>query len=249
MKLSINKALLIFLIAVGISVLFSLDRSWSFFGHLERMMGYYTYLCFGVWFLFLIIFFKQKDFEQLFKFVAITGAFMALVGILQNLGVFHYLCNNTSVDLFLCQSDENQPVAFIGNPAFLASYLLLCAGATLLLEKKWWWLLIPTGICIVLCRVRGMYLAIILGAVVFLILYWLEKRTPLIKTKSYLRKGKDWKNLNIYTGKEDWKKKHYIPKTYGDSAPLFSIAHTKEDWKRIKKGLPKLIKKLNDKKN
>ena len=35
-------------------------------------------------------------------------------------------------------------------------------------------------------------------------------------------------------------------KPTNDSEPLFSNAiHTKKDWKRIKKVLPKLIKKLN----
>jgi len=167
---SINKALLIFLIAVGISVLFSLDRSWSFYGNIERMMGYLMYLNFAIWFLFLIVFFKQKDFEQLFKFVAITGAVMAVLGIAQ------YFCVHLGGGYKLCFSQEPQPLSLIGNPSFLGAYLLLCAGSTLLLAKRWWYWTIPMWVCLVLCRTRGLWLGVAIAVIVGLIIYWLDKR-------------------------------------------------------------------------
>ena len=115
------------------------------------------------------------------------------------LGIAQYFCVHLGGGYNLCFSQEPQPLALIGNPAFLSAYLLLCAGATLLLTKRWWYWIIPMGFCLVLCRTRGLWLGVAVAIIVGLIIYWLDKRNMNKPNKKVGRPKL-----------EDWKKKNYV---------------------------------------
>lgn len=170
----LNLSLLLFLAVLGLSVVFSVDPYWSFFNGLERMSGYLIYLNLGVWYLFLTL--SRKHLPAFLKFSAVVGGIVALGAIWQYFcGAFFQLANPFNY----CSWVQDRPTAFIGNPAFLGAYLWLSLGLTCLLalKQRFWYFLVGLDLLAVyVCRIRGLYLGIFSGLIIFLILWLKEKR-------------------------------------------------------------------------
>jgi tetratricopeptide (TPR) repeat protein len=123
----------IFIIALGISLLFSENIPLSFFGSINRQQGYLNYALYFFWFIlfsFNLIIFKEREIEKegTYKFniiikrlilaIVFSGSLVSLYGILQLIGIDPYNWEEIA-------SITRRAASTLGNPNFFASWILL----------------------------------------------------------------------------------------------------------------------------
>ena len=107
-------AVLAFLLTTFLSAIFGVDSYLSFWGNLERMLGFFGILHFAAFFLMLAGIFKtEKSWFNLLKISVAVSSLISLLAILQRF---------TSLGLIMPQT--GRVFGTIGNPAFLGSYLI-----------------------------------------------------------------------------------------------------------------------------
>ncbi|OGZ34119.1 MAG: hypothetical protein A2Y98_02180 [Candidatus Portnoybacteria bacterium RBG_19FT_COMBO_36_7] len=165
-----------FLLVLFLSSLFGVDSYLSFWGNLERMLGFFGLLHFGAFFLMLAGIFKtEKSWVNLLKISVAVSSFVGLLAILQRF-----------FSLGATMPETGRVFGTIGNPAFLASYLIFnifFAGYLIFLswaEKRNWkdkqtilWVtsfFIQLG-ALFLTGTRGGYVGFFAGAILYLILF------------------------------------------------------------------------------
>ena len=107
-------ALGLFLLAKLISDILGEDPWSSIFGDYERMMGWFTWLHIGLFTVLLASVFDTSKYERVIKTAVAVALLVSLYGIGQHLGVG-----------FAARISDPRLFSTIGNPAFLAGFLLL----------------------------------------------------------------------------------------------------------------------------
>lgn len=116
----------LFVVALGISLLFSSDITYSFFGSIDRQLGYLSYLLFFAWFLLLsfnlLVFKKEgrlKESTRRVLLAILSSSFLvALYGVLQFFGIDYYSWTEPAII-------TGRAFSTLGQPNFFASWLLL----------------------------------------------------------------------------------------------------------------------------
>ncbi|MBU6415287.1 O-antigen ligase family protein [Patescibacteria group bacterium] len=115
-------AVLIFLIVIGMADFFGANPYHSFWSNYERMEGYLLMLHLGAFFVMLAtVLQNKKEWFWYLSAVVLGSMFSAGYALLQKFGVFVSLQGGSRVD------------GTIGNPAYLAAYLLFSVAISLLL--------------------------------------------------------------------------------------------------------------------
>ena len=174
-------ALSIFVGLYFLSSLAGINFYKSFWGSLERMGGFYTFLHYFIFFIISVSIFKKKeDWLNLLKLSIIAGFFSALYAFGQKIG------------LDVLESGRLRVVGTIGNPALFAGYMIFNSFFALLfflqvnISKKsrifWGLAFLMCALALFLTAVRGSILGFIFGLIVFFSLY------SLLFKKGFLRK-------------------------------------------------------------
>ncbi|OGY64235.1 MAG: hypothetical protein A3I24_02645 [Candidatus Harrisonbacteria bacterium RIFCSPLOWO2_02_FULL_41_13b] len=166
---SIFTAVFIFILIVGLADMLGVNPIKSFWSNYERMEGYLTFLHLGAYFLILTTVFKRKDWLVFFNIFAIASILVGFWGVLQKLGLKEAI-----------QGGGVRIDGTIGNPTYLAAYLLLATTLFFILffnaQKRWQKYLYLAGIVfnliiIYFSATRGVVLALLVAFFLFLILY------------------------------------------------------------------------------
>lgn len=183
------------LIALGLSLFFSLDWQLSFFGSYSRGQGLLTYIFYFLWLLLLsfnILTLKSGSLEErlgrLAKAAFASGFLVALYGILQILKLDPLYWTEPA---WL----THRVFSTLGQPNFLASWLLLILPLGFYLYFKsrffWWRLFYGGGVglfltCLFLTASRGALIAFILTLLLFLCSFFRSAKLSLFKKIFFL---------------------------------------------------------------
>lgn len=111
-------ALSIFLLVFLLAVFLGVDPHFSFWSSFERGEGGFQMIFFYLFFILLILLFKdEKDWQKLFIYIILGGILMALYGILAGFGVRGFLGSEFGSEGYRFSGP-------IGNPAYVAAYSL-----------------------------------------------------------------------------------------------------------------------------
>ncbi len=178
----------LFTLSVALSTIFAVDSYRAFWGDVERGGGLFGMLHFLAFFLLTVYFFTPKNWLRFFKISVIIGAIISFYGWLQFAGVtlFPFALPATA-----------QPGSFLGNPAYLSSYLILLIGVSFILalraaEPVWrksaWVFTAFFFLTIFITQIRGA----ILGAgvaILFFLIYLLFAKLPTGVRSGFVKKG------------------------------------------------------------
>lgn len=161
------KALLVFITVVFIADIFGANLYRSFWSNYERMEGFLMLAHLGVFFILATSVFRAKEWRIFGNLIIISSIGVILYAILQKFGVYTSIQGGVRVD------------GTIGNPAYLAAYLLLCFTVTSLYffgaaARGWKYFYGVIGILqllvIYFSATRGAILGFFAGLVIFSIL-------------------------------------------------------------------------------
>jgi O-antigen ligase len=169
--------LLLFILLIFNSVFLASDQSSAIFGDYNRRFGLISQLALLLWFflmtynLFLLDNFKQK-LKYILGSIVISSLILSLYGFFQYIG----LANNNWTEAVMA----NRIISTLGQPNFLASFLLLSLGASfafIVLKAKFYWRLLTIisiffqFLALFLTFSRSAYLALFIILFFFLFLY------------------------------------------------------------------------------
>jgi O-antigen ligase len=178
-KNQLFRSILIFVLLVEVSTIFAFDKYTAFWGTLERGEGMVVMIYSFALLVYLLFFFEKKDWLSFFK----ISLFVSIVVLLKEFYQFFVL-------------GLGRPESFLGNPTFLAGYLIfsLMFSAILFSEenkKIWKYFSIVTLILSVLgifiAETRGTILGLAVG-VFFVLIYSIIKGKHINYKKLNLRK-------------------------------------------------------------
>lgn len=185
-------ALAIFAAAVLVSAIAGENFAFSFWGNYERMDGIFSWLHY--WALVVIagsVLKTKKEWLAVFSFSLLSALALAVYGFLQRAGVAHLGA------LTIYETNLGRITGTIGNPAFLAVYLLFNVAFGLLifcekaLSRRWRLAalsaIIPVFAAYIMTGSRGAFLGFVAGAAVFFLanLFW--SRQP--RTRRFIGQG------------------------------------------------------------
>lgn len=155
--------------ALGLFLLVKLVSDWlgedswsSIFSDYERMMGWFTWLHLGLFTLLLARVFSLSKYERVIKATVAVAVLVALYGLLQQTGAAR-------------ATADPRLFSTIGNPAFLAGFLLLSgfwAGLVIWREPQrwwqWWWAAgtLIIAMALLLTATRGALIGAYVGAII-----------------------------------------------------------------------------------
>ncbi len=172
----------LFTVLFGISTITSINPYLSFWGSLERMGGFWTFLHYIVYLLILVAVFRTKeDWLRLMRVVVFVGVLSAFYGFLQK----------TNWELIVGSGGRARIFGTIGNAALFAGYQVLNIFLALMLassswikprEKGYFYLatLIST-IAVLMTAVRGSILGVGVGFLIFAVLYFFTNHSKMAK--------------------------------------------------------------------
>lgn len=182
-------SLLFFIIILGLSSCWrSINPQRSFWGTVERMEGFSTWLHIFIFFLILVsVLRERKDWLNFFRFSVLFSIPIGIAGIIQRMGIFN----------FYTQFDPANPriSATFGNPVFYGSYLVLIIFLAVLLgifeEKKKFKILffaifVFNVVLLLLTGTRGAWIGTISGIFLFLIWFLFSAKVSEGKRKAFL---------------------------------------------------------------
>lgn len=145
------------------------ENSWSsVWSDYERMMGWFTWLHIGLYILLLASVFPLAKYQRVIKVAVAVAALVALYGLLQQAGAAR-------------ATADPRLFSTIGNPAFLAGFLLLSgfwAGLLIWQEpqrwRQWWWAAVAMIIvlALLLTATRGALIGAYAGALILTGYVW-----------------------------------------------------------------------------
>lgn len=183
----------VFLFTLSVATILSIDPSNSFFGSYARGQGLVSYWFYFLFFILLLFVLRSERFvKRILKTAVISSFLVCLYGLVQAAG-FDPLVWNTSPFSY-----SGRIAATLGQPNFLASYLLLVIPLTiyfLICARNFWphflWfiVLISQLFCLFLTYSRAGWLGLVVGAaVVGVIRIWeLYKEHSLKFNRRYLK--------------------------------------------------------------
>lgn len=159
----------IFFISLIISTIFAVNSYQAFWGNLDRGEGLINLLHYLVFALLISVIFNSRDWLKFFAVSLVVGLVVIFYGFLQWFGI--------DFPFMPIGSDSFRPGSFIGNPAFLAAYLILLIAISGVvkssIDKRHKILAYLTAISgfilIFLTRTRGAVVGIFIGLLVLLI--------------------------------------------------------------------------------
>lgn len=166
-------ALSAFILIVSLATVLGVNPAKSFWSNFERMEGLVTYLHLFAYFLVLSHVFKKSDWKVIFNLFIIAAIYENSYAFLQKLGI-----------LASPQGGSNRADGTIGNPTYLAAYLIFILGFCLLLWldsksklQKWFYGLMSvwTLVTVYFTATRGAALGLLGGMIIFGILYLILK--------------------------------------------------------------------------
>ncbi len=166
-------ALSAFVLIVTLATIFGVNPFKSFWSNYERMEGLVTYLHLFAYFLVLAHVFVKKDWKILLNLFIIASIYENSYAFLQKMGI-----------LASPQGGANRTDGTIGNPTYLAAYLIFILGFCLLLWmesksriQKWFYGVMAfwTLITVYFTATRGATLGLLIGVIIFGILYLILK--------------------------------------------------------------------------
>ncbi|PJC36887.1 hypothetical protein CO046_03360 [Candidatus Peregrinibacteria bacterium CG_4_9_14_0_2_um_filter_53_11] len=176
-------ALLLFFVSMVISTIWAFNPETAFFGSIERGEGLFAMLHYLAFLVMTVIFFNKNDWKIYFAGLVATGVISSLMAWGQYFGLsFSFPVNLTPA---------SQPSSLIGNPAYMAGFLIILLAPLVLLwefssSRLSRWLLAAIGVLFllttVLTGIRGALIAIFMGAFV-LTLYYVFRPTASRRTK------------------------------------------------------------------
>jgi len=172
----VSLSLFAFLLVMLASTIFSPQPSFSFWGNMYKNQGYMTWDHYIGFYLILLFFFKHpKQWRNLF-FIAIgTASVVSIIGIAQA----------------LINGFEHRIASMLGNPNFLAAYLLLIIPISVAFFAKKPSALLGAAMFLqifafFLTQTRGAYLGFLVSSFVFTVLYLYNQRSIPLKRLSIL---------------------------------------------------------------
>ena len=180
----------VFISGLGLLLPFSINPLQSFFGSFDRQMGFLSYLFYFIWFLLLFINISGPDKElnkrKINKIViaaVISSLLVSIYGILQILNIDFVVWSESP---FL----DHRATSSLGQPNFLASYLLLVIPLALYLfikSKKFLrkfiysLVILAQILCLFFTASRGGLLALILVVLGFLFFIFIRTNLSIFK--------------------------------------------------------------------
>ena len=104
-----------------LATVFSLDRNFSLWGSPYRSGGFVNFAFYIIFALLAFLILEKNDWQKIWDFAILIGIFVSIIAILQQFGLVS--------KIFIPY--ETRPPSTIGNPIFLAIYLLLLSFLTL----------------------------------------------------------------------------------------------------------------------
>ncbi len=154
-----------------LSTIFSLDRSFSFWGSPYRSGGFVNFAFYIIFAVITFLIVRQKDWQKIWDFTIIVGILISIITIFQQFGIFSKFFIPFTI----------RPVGTIGNPIFLAIYLLLLTFLTLSFGIKsknrtkkafyFFSLLLFLSVVIILTQTRAAFAGLAMGSLWFLFAY------------------------------------------------------------------------------
>ncbi len=158
------------IIILGLADLLGINPYNSFWSRFERMEGYLMFLhLFGYFLLLITVLKTKKDWLNFFNLFVIAGLFVGGYGMMQALGLREAI-----------QGGGERVDGTIGNPTYLAAYLMLISALSLILffnakSKNWRYgyagILVFNLIILYFTASRGAVLALMVTAPLFLLAY------------------------------------------------------------------------------
>ncbi|HEY4499700.1 MAG TPA: O-antigen ligase family protein [Candidatus Paceibacterota bacterium] len=176
----------IFIFIVSLATLFGVNPVRAFWSNFERMEGLVTYLHLFLYFLVITHVFRKSDWIVFFNLFIVSGVFEILYALAQRLGIFPSPQGGFRVD------------GTIGNPTYLAAYLIFLVGIAGLMwlwnrDNKIKYVYITTALFALLViyftASRGPVLAFLIGLFIALSIYlivWKPKNSQEIKRRFWL---------------------------------------------------------------
>lgn len=178
LKIPIILSLLLLFIVFLVASFFSVDPYFSFLGSPLRSGGFINFACYIAFSVFTFLIIKKEDWKKFWDFSIGIGVLVCLITFIQFFGLFGSIVTTVT----------QRPSGTLGNPIFLGMYLLLLffIALSFLLSKRNLYLKIFYGTSLLIFAAtilitgsRAAYLGIIVGVIVFLILY--PKKTVVLK--------------------------------------------------------------------
>ncbi|MDO8429796.1 MAG: O-antigen ligase family protein [bacterium] len=174
-KTYLTLALSIFIVVVTLATVFGANSAKSFWSNFERMEGLVSYLHLFAYFLVLTHIFRKSDWHTFLNLFVLAAIYENSYAFLQSIGV-----------LLSPQGGTSRADGTIGNPTYLAAYLIFILSFCFLLwmdaKQKWQKyfygiMAVWTLITIYFTATRGATLALLGGAMIFVVLYLLLKHS------------------------------------------------------------------------
>ena len=165
----------LFTFVFGVTTILSVNQYLAFWGSLERMGGWWSFLHYLVYFVILTgIFRTREDWLRLVKLTIFVGVLSALYGFGQK----------TDIEFFIGSGGRARIFGTIGNAALFAGYQIVNMFLALTLALSSWvpnkqkgylWLAVLVNtIAVLMTAVRGSILGIAVGFLLFAVLYVLQ---------------------------------------------------------------------------
>lgn len=165
-------AVTFFTLAFGLTTLTSINVYQSFFGTLERMGGWFSFIHFWMFFVIASAILRKK--EDWLTFIKISLAVSLL-------SAFYGFLQKTDLQWVIGSGGRNKIFGTIGNPALFAGYMIVNAFLALMLyfrpansknERYFYGFVFVVGVlAVLLTGVRGSVLGTVVGIIVFGLLY------------------------------------------------------------------------------
>ncbi len=166
----------------GVTTITSVNPYLSFWGSLERMGGFWTFLHYLVYFIILISVFRTKeDWFRLLKVMVFVGVLSALYGFGQK----------TNIKFFIGSGERARIFGTLGNAALFAGYqivnlflaLILVFSSPVSLKQRPYFFIAAAinTIAVLMTAVRGSVLGVGVGFLVFAFLYFFFSKSRVAK--------------------------------------------------------------------
>ena len=174
-------SLIVFALAVFITAIFGINFNYSFWGNYERMDGIFSWLHYWLAVVAAVgVFRTKKDWQILFGFSFLAALAVSFYGFMQKMGAS-----------WVFDSGAGRISSTIGNPGFLASYLLfnIVFAATIIADKArhmiWRAGASVLGVifltAFLLTNIRGAFVGLLAGFLIFSVLTYLWSESGKIK--------------------------------------------------------------------
>jgi len=175
-KIVLSLLLALFLVYL-LATIFSLDRNFSLWGSPYRSGGFLNFAFYIIFAILTFLILSEKDWQKIWDFSILIGIFVSIIAIFQQFGLIS--------KIFIPY--ETRPPSTIGNPIFLAIYLLLLSFLTLvfglktkkILERIFYFFsfLLFLFVIIFVTQTRAAIIGLAAGFLYFLFFYPFKKRS------------------------------------------------------------------------